>query len=54
MLLRGIKQNDNVITTPVVVFTKPIDFAQLKRDMRMLVKYWFEVTTLPDRLEDSL
>jgi CheY-like chemotaxis protein len=31
---------------------KPIDFAQLKRDVQMLVDYWFEVTTLPDRPED--
>jgi CheY-like chemotaxis protein len=27
---------------------KPINFAQLKRDIQMLVEYWFEVTTLPD------
>ncbi|WNZ22202.1 response regulator [Leptolyngbya sp. NK1-12] len=31
---------------------KPIDFTQLKRDIQMLVDYWFEITTLPDRLED--
>ncbi|MBI4781283.1 MAG: response regulator [Oscillatoriophycideae cyanobacterium NC_groundwater_1537_Pr4_S-0.65um_50_18] len=31
---------------------KPINFAQLKRDVQMLVDYWFEVTTLPDRFED--
>jgi CheY-like chemotaxis protein len=31
---------------------KPIDFAQLKRDIQMLVDYWFEVTTLPDRSGD--
>ncbi|MDQ2096260.1 MAG: response regulator [Tychonema bourrellyi B0820] len=30
---------------------KPINFAQLKRDVQLLVDYWFEVTTLPDRLE---
>lgn len=27
---------------------KPINFAQLKRDVQLLVDYWFEVTTLPD------
>ncbi|MCU0544420.1 MAG: response regulator [Oscillatoriaceae cyanobacterium Prado104] len=27
---------------------KPIDFAQLKRDIQAIVDYWFEVTTLPD------
>lgn len=27
---------------------KPIDFAQLKRDVQMLVDYWFEVATLHD------
>ncbi|HEY9619935.1 MAG TPA: response regulator [Crinalium sp.] len=26
---------------------KPIDFAQLKRDIQVLVDYWFNVTTLP-------
>ncbi|MBN3927207.1 response regulator [Nostoc sp. NMS4] len=31
---------------------KPIDFAQLKRDIQMLVEYWFEVTTLPDCPKD--
>ncbi|MBH8572236.1 response regulator [Nostocaceae cyanobacterium CENA369] len=31
---------------------KPIDFAQLKRDIEMLVEYWFEVTTLPDSAKD--
>jgi CheY-like chemotaxis protein len=31
---------------------KPINFDQLKRDIQMLVEYWFEVTTLPDYLED--
>ncbi|MEH2179680.1 response regulator [Nostoc sp.] len=31
---------------------KPINFAQLKRDIQMLVEYWFEVTTLPDYSED--
>lgn len=30
---------------------KPINFAQLKRDVQMLVDYWFEVTTLPNRPE---
>lgn len=28
---------------------KPIDFAQLKRDIQTLMEYWFEVATLPDR-----
>lgn len=27
---------------------KPINFAQLKRDIQTLLDYWFEVTTLPD------
>ena len=27
---------------------KPIDFAQLKRDIHTLLEYWFEVITLPD------
>ncbi|MBD2438325.1 response regulator [Nostoc sp. FACHB-110] len=31
---------------------KPINFNQLKRDIQMLVEYWFEVTTLPNYLED--
>jgi CheY-like chemotaxis protein len=31
---------------------KPINFAQLKRDVQMLVDYWFEVTTLPDCPKD--
>ncbi|MEA5603900.1 response regulator [Nostoc sp. UHCC 0252] len=31
---------------------KPINFAQLKRDVQILVEYWFEVTTLPDGPED--
>ena len=31
---------------------KPINFAQLKRDVQMLVDYWFEVTTLPNCPED--
>ncbi|MEH2268685.1 MAG: response regulator [Nostoc sp.] len=31
---------------------KPINFAQLKRDIQMLVEYWFEVTTLPDCPKD--
>lgn len=30
---------------------KPIDFAQLKRNIQTLVEYWFEVTTLPEHLE---
>lgn len=30
---------------------KPIDFEQLKRDVKTLVDYWFEVTTLPDSPE---
>lgn len=30
---------------------KPIDFAQLKRDIQAIVDYWFEVTTLPDSRE---
>jgi CheY-like chemotaxis protein len=72
-VLRQIKQDDNLKTIPVVVFTtsnnpkdiedcykygvnsyivKPINFAQLKRDIQMLVDYWFEVTTLPRHLED--
>lgn len=31
---------------------KPINFAQLKRDVQMLIDYWFAVTTLPDCSED--
>lgn len=31
---------------------KPINFAQLKRDIQTLVDYWFEVTTLLERPED--
>lgn len=31
---------------------KPINFAQLKRDIQMVVEYWFEVTTLPDCPKD--
>ena len=31
---------------------KPINFSQLKRDVQMLVDYWFEVTTLPNCPED--
>lgn len=27
---------------------KPIDFTQLKRDIQILVDYWFEVSILPD------
>jgi CheY-like chemotaxis protein len=33
---------------------KPIDFAQLKRDVQALLEYWFEVTTLPDTPEGRL
>jgi CheY-like chemotaxis protein len=31
---------------------KPINFPQLKRDVQVLIGYWFEVTTLPDIPED--
>lgn len=31
---------------------KPINFVQLKRDIQTIVDYWFEVTTLPNHLED--
>ncbi|MFQ4138577.1 response regulator [Nodosilinea sp. PGN35] len=31
---------------------KPINFAQLKRDVQVIVDYWFVVTTLPSDLED--
>ncbi|MEH2061792.1 MAG: response regulator [Nostoc sp.] len=31
---------------------KPINFSQLKRDIQLLVEYWFEVTTLPDCPQD--
>ncbi|BAY20645.1 response regulator receiver protein [Calothrix sp. NIES-2100] len=31
---------------------KPINFAQLKRDIQTLVDYWFEITTLPDYPEN--
>jgi CheY-like chemotaxis protein len=72
-VLHRIKQDDNLKTIPVVVFTtsnnpkdiqdcysygvnsyivKPINFQKLKRDVQTLVDYWFEVTTLPDDLED--
>ncbi|MBR8838951.1 MAG: response regulator [Stigonema ocellatum SAG 48.90 = DSM 106950] len=72
-VLRRIKQDDNLKTIPVVVFTtsnnpkdiencyqygansyivKPINFAQLKRDIQTLVDYWFEVTTVADHLKD--
>jgi CheY-like chemotaxis protein len=72
-VLRQVKQDDNLKTIPVVVFTtsdnpkdiedcyqygvnsyivKPINFAQLKRDVQTLVDYWFAVTTLPDGPED--
>lgn len=30
---------------------KPINFAKLKQDIQTIVDYWFEVTTLPTRLE---
>lgn len=30
---------------------KPINFAQLKRDIQTIVDYWFEVTTLPSHLD---
>lgn len=30
---------------------KPIDFAQLKRNIQMLVEYWFEVVALPENPE---
>lgn len=70
-VLHRIKQDDNLKTIPVVVFTtsnnqkdiqdcykygvnsyivKPINFAQLKQNIQMLIDYWFEVTTLPDYL----
>ena len=32
---------------------KPIDFAQLKQDIFTLINYWFEVTTLPDCLQNK-
>lgn len=31
---------------------KPIDFAQLKRDIQILIDYWFEVTILPNQPEN--
>ena len=31
---------------------KPIDFVQLKHNIKVLVEYWFEVTTLPEFSED--
>lgn len=31
---------------------KPINFAKLKQDIQTIVDYWFEVTTLPNHLED--
>lgn len=31
---------------------KPINFAQLKRDIQILVDYWFEVILLPTQVED--
>ncbi|BAY15528.1 response regulator receiver protein [Nostoc sp. HK-01] len=30
---------------------KPINFEQLKRDIQTLIRYWFEVTKLPEHLE---
>jgi CheY-like chemotaxis protein len=30
---------------------KPIDFAKLKQDIQTVVDYWFQVTTLPNRME---
>lgn len=68
-VLRYIKQDENLKTLPVIVFTtsnnpqdieacyrhgvnsyiiKPINFAQLKQDIQVLVDYWFGVTTLPN------
>lgn len=32
---------------------KPIDFAQLRRNIEALVEYWFEVTTLPENRENQ-
>jgi CheY-like chemotaxis protein len=67
-VLRRIKQDENLKTIPIVVFTtsnnpkdievcyqygansyivKPIDFSQLKQDIKTLVEYWFEVIVLP-------
>ncbi|MEH1927899.1 response regulator [Nostoc sp.] len=72
-VLHRIKQDDNLKTIPIVVFTtsnnpkdikdcyqygvnsyivKPINFNQLKRDIQILVDYWFEVTILPDFSQD--
>jgi CheY-like chemotaxis protein len=31
---------------------KPIDIQQLKRDVQLIVDYWYEVTTLPGSKED--
>lgn len=31
---------------------KPINFAQLKRDIQTLIDYWFEVTTLPSAIDN--
>jgi CheY-like chemotaxis protein len=71
-VLRRVKQDDNLKTIPIVVFTtsnnprdvevcyqygansyivKPIDFAQLRRNVQALVNYWFEVTVLPENSE---
>jgi CheY-like chemotaxis protein len=71
-VLRRIKQDENLKSIPVVVFTtsdnpkdvadcyqygvnsyivKPINFAQLKRNIQILVDYWFEVTLLSAQVE---
>jgi CheY-like chemotaxis protein len=71
-VLRRIKQDENLKSIPVVVFTtsdnpkdvadcyqygvnsyivKPINFAQLKRHIQVLVDYWFEVTLLSAQVE---
>jgi CheY-like chemotaxis protein len=71
-VLRQVKQDDNLKTIPIVVFTtsnnprdievcyrygansyivKPIDFAQLRRNVQALVDYWYEVTLLPEQPE---
>lgn len=71
-VLRRIKQDENLKSIPVVVFTtsdnpkdvadcyqygvnsyivKPINFAQLKRHIQILVDYWFEVTLLSAQVE---
>jgi CheY-like chemotaxis protein len=71
-VLRRIKQDENLKSIPVVVFTtsdnpkdvadcyqygvnsyivKPINFAQLKRHIQILLDYWFEVTLLSAQVE---